>query len=123
MAFTPTYGSVFVYGAASAQDTVRLSGPSSSTPVSETRWYGDSPVTDANGTPYKGSDYGEPVDQWNSISQPGTDPLYGNGYPTGPVTASWTPNPSWLYGVPLADGTYSRVLKHVWNEVVLEDPE
>jgi hypothetical protein len=115
MAFTPTYGSVFVYGAAEAPDRVRLSGPSSASPVGDDPWYGDSPQTDPNGTPYRGSDFGEPVDEWNATSQPGLDPIHGLGYPAGPVDSSWVPNKSWLYGVPLVDGTYTRVAKLQWS--------
>lgn len=124
MAFTPTYGSVFCYGAAHAPDKLRLSGKAPSSPGAGARWYGDTPDTDANGTPYGGGDYGEPVDQWNSITQPGVDPVWGNGYPVGPVTAAWVPNTSWLYGVPLVDGTYSRIIQSRWIKIeTLENPE
>lgn len=110
MAFTPTYGSVFVYGAASAPDRVRLSGPSTGTPAPPAAWYGDSPVADANGEDYWGEDYGLPVDQWNSPTYP--------GYPAGPVTSSWVPNKSWLYGVDLPNGTYTRVAKPQWARLI-----
>lgn len=123
MPFTPTYGSVFVYGASSAPDRVRLSGPSTASPVADTPWYGDSPVTDGNGTEYYGEDFGDPVDLWDDIMQPGVDPLYGNGYPVGPSGGpAWVPNESWLYGVPLVDGTYTRVAKPQWSRPVDDEP-
>ena len=130
MAFTPTYGSVFVYGAAHSPDSVRLSGPAPNDwsgggppSASKDRWYGDGPGTDPNGTPVRPGDYGEPVEQWNSTSQPGVDPVHGLGYPSGPVDDTFVPNESWLYGVPLEDGTYTRVAKPRWKtHEIFESP-
>lgn len=107
----PVYGSLFVYGAASAPDKVRLSGPTSSSPVGNDPWYGDSPLTDKNGNPYAGVDYGLPVDQWNE-DPPGSGYV---GYPAGPVGPTWVPNESWLYGVDLPAGTYTRIAKPHWS--------
>lgn len=92
----PVYGSVFVYGAASAPDKLRLSGPAPTSPVGDDPWYGDS------------GDYGLPVDQWSSTTH--------TGYPTGPVGPTWVPNASWLYGVSLPVGTYTRIVKPHWLE-------
>lgn len=112
MAFIPTYGSVFVYGAASTPDRVRLSGPSTNTPSPPAAWYGDSPIADGNGEDYYGMDYGPPVDEWTQA----TDPGFGTGYPAGPAGAvGWVPNTSWLYGETVPDGTYTRVARPHWT--------
>jgi hypothetical protein len=103
----PTVGSVFCVGAGSSPDKVRLSGPSSSSPVAGNPWYGDAPNLDVNGQPCEGTTYGPTVDVWENATHP--------GYPAGPVGPGWVPNSSWLVGVPVPAGTYTRVTQEQWK--------
>lgn len=108
MPFMPMIGGVFCVGAGSAPDRTRLSGPSVAAPVAGDPWYGDTPSLDVNGVPYTGDDFGSTVDVWENATHP--------GYPVGPVGVGWVPNPSWLIGVNLPNGTYTRVTKPRWLE-------
>lgn len=117
MPFLPTYGSVFVYGAAESPDKLRLSGPAPSSPAAGAAWYGDTPATGLKGEPIGGGNFGPAVDQWYNVTHP--------GYPAGPPIPGqplWVPNPSWLYGVNLPDGTYTRIKKTHWETVVSKSP-
>lgn len=101
MPFLPTYGSVFCYGASSSPDKMRLSGPSPAAYVADNSWYGTA------------GDYGPTVDNWYNVTHP--------GYPAGPPVPgdpTWVPNPSWLIGVNLPDGTYTRIIRSRWNKFV-----
>lgn len=114
MAFTPTYGSIFPYGAGHLPDKVRLSGPAPSSPGADVRWYGDTPDTDGNGTAYGGGDYGDDVTIWEDTSTGGSHA----GYPASLAT----PNKSWQYGTALPDGTYTRVIRERLTKMTFEEP-
>jgi len=89
----PTLNSGFVLNAANSPDVQRLAGPAPG-PLPPADWT----VPGVSTTPWYGP-YGLPVDEWKAAT--------GYGVPYG---AAPEPTSSWLVGVPLPAGWYTRIV-------------